>query len=204
LTLRKILFIPGFLKDQETVQLLEQKVVEIQPLFQYFGWKIIPSNCYGGEPSLLPISEYAKRVAEEIKEIRPDAIIAHSMGTLIIRGSWKHYRGFRGPIVFIEGPNMGAAWWKLLITGFPLWRACVRDMMPNSSFMESVKNDCPPQNNFVSEIHGRLSRHPLAGNVFDPLPYSRTVLLFADVGHRELVTDKWTIKAVFSLLNYAV
>ena len=201
--LRKIIFVPGFVRNPESVKLIEQRVAEIQPVFQDNGWEIVLSKYYDGKPSVDPISKYAKIVAEEIEEIQPDAIIAHSMGTLIVRGSWKYYKDFRGPIVFIEGPNMGVAWWKLLITGFPLWRVCVRDMMPRSPFMKSLENiwAWPPHQNFVLEIQGKFSRHPLAGNVFEPLFYSRIILFFPEVGHRELVTDSRTIKSVLELIK---
>ncbi len=201
MSIRKVLFVPGFLKDPETVQIVERKVAELQPLFQKRGWKIVLSDCYGGQPSSLSLFEYAQRVAREIENIQPDAVIAHSMGTLIVRGSWKHYPHFYGALAFIEGPNMGAARWKLLITGLPLRLPCVKDMVPSSEFMKSLKDDDVPQDNLFVEIQGKFAKHPLAGKVFRPLPYcGGWFYSFPDVDHRELVTDKRTLEVLFRLL----
>lgn len=202
MNVKKVLFVPGFLRDPETVQFAERKVVELQPLFRERGGEIVFSDCYGGQPSSLPLSEYAQRLAKEVENVQPDAIVAHSMGTLIVRASWKYYPHFYGPIVFIEGPNMGAARWQLLLTGFPLRLPCVKDMVRSSKFMKSLKGDNLPHANLFVEIQGKLARHPLAGKVFYPLHYRGGFYCFSDVDHRELPTDKKTMELLFQMLDH--
>jgi len=197
------LYVPGFQKDPEAVSKTEQIIEELSPKFENQDWTIQASEaCYGGEPSCKPISVYGEGLRREVEKLRPDAIIAHSMGVNEVRYALHNLSfHFSGPIVFLEGPNAGAAPWKLWLTGFPLDRACVQDMLKGSDFMKYMNMLESESNNFqILEIHGWLGEWWLSKDIFKKLPSSQ-LEIFPKVGHCELPTDNEVVKTILEFLN---
>lgn len=198
---RTILFVPGFLKESEDVSRANSYVEKLNNIFGQHGWNVIMASCYLGACHE-SIDTYSRRLETEIDFLKPDVIISHSMGTLVVRGSWKYFKDFAGPIVFIEGPNAGVSWWKLLLflNRYPFWRVCMRDTMRGSVFMKSIQEDSPPQDNRVLEIQGKFSENPLARNVFVPLRYAQ-LKKFPRLGHRGLAVNDGVIKIIADFIN---
>ena len=95
---KKVLFVPGFLRDEGRVARVSQILKQVQPIFEKAGWKIVVSNYYRGEPTDLPLDVCAGRVDSELFWNKYDAVIAHSMGGLILpQNIWRNI-----PVVVIE------------------------------------------------------------------------------------------------------
>jgi hypothetical protein len=202
--LKKALIVPGFLKNQKDVEISEQIVTELQPQFNEKDWVLqLSSSCYGGKPSYAPLIVYGRELYKEIKKSQPDALMGHSMGVDVIRYALYYLHGldFKGPKVFIEGPNYGSPKWKLIVTGFPMKRSCVQDMVWNSEFMQMLSQaDEPTEDASVLEIQGKRSEWWLSREIFKKLPYSR-VKVFHGVDHVDLVTHPAVIETVLRFLN---
>lgn len=164
------------------------------------GWKIHLST--GSEfPSFGDLEICAELLAKEIEQVKPDALVFFSMGTLTGRRACHLLPGQIPPVptVLVEGPNYGVPWWKLIIAGFSLLRPCCRDMMPSSPFMKSINgvsfNDRP-----VLEIQGKFSTVALAKTVFRKMPETELVS-FPDLGHIKLISDERVIETILNFFD---
>lgn len=113
--------------------------------------RVTEAGCYDeGKPTVYHIGTYSGRLAHIIDWERPNAIIAHSMGGLVLLDALRKLVAggipWKGKIVFIETPFNGAPSWKLKYTGFPVDTNAVKDMFVDSDFMKqldfSVLNEC--------------------------------------------------------------
>ncbi|MFA5009608.1 MAG: hypothetical protein WC534_03500 [Candidatus Paceibacterota bacterium] len=200
--MKTALFVPGFLKGAKDVKKAQLYAKKVEKIFSQYDWKIMMADCYHGACNE-SINAYSRRLADQIACVDPQAIIAHSMGTLVVRGSWKYNREFSGPIVFVEGPNAGVSWWKLLlfVKRYPIWRAAMRDTIKESSFMKDIKEDNIPNFNKLLEIQGKFSQIFLARNVFVPLEYAERLEKFPLLGHRAIIIDEDVIKTIINFIN---
>jgi hypothetical protein len=199
----KILVVTGFENEIVDVQFVEQIFRDLSPEYAAEDIEIVLSHVHTGIPSSVHIDDYAYVVAEELKNGDFNGVVAHSQGGMNLRASWKCFKGFDGPIVFVECPHMGVALWKLMLMTikgvYPLTRACIRDLWKWSKFMRSIKDDHPAHNNRVLFVLGSFSQWSLARDVFISPPYYRSrEILFPTVGHRELMTSADRSNAILS------
>jgi hypothetical protein len=204
LKIKTALFVSGFLGNDGKVEREGRIIDAIQPAFSEIGWKIVPPKYHGGQPTNKALEEYRDILAEEIAAIKPDALIGHSMGTLLIRGLPEE---FDGPIVLIEGPNWGAPWWKLLLSKYPIWNKSIRGMVrkgfpriKTSKYILRLR-DIPIKSAPVLEIHGTLANSELGRDVFERIPYVRNFENFPDIKHVTLATDKKVIEVVLKFIQ---
>lgn len=199
---KTVLYVPGFQKENNDVWRGEQIWAENTPRFKEAGFQLIHSaSCYGGRPSYRPIASYGMDLKDEIERIRPVALFGHSMGCLEIQFAVSHGLKFDGPVVLTEGPNKGAAAWKLWLTGFPLERPCVQDMLKGSSLVKEIQGVKMPEH--VLEIHGSLGEWWLSKDIFEKLPGSK-LKVFPGVDHRVLPRDPEVVKAVLQFIGTTV
>jgi hypothetical protein len=203
--LKKIaLFVSGLLMSSKKVEREGRIIAEIQPAFNAVGWEIIPSKFHGGKPTNKSLEEYRDYLAKEVADIKPDALIGHSMGTLLIRGLLEE---FDGPIILIEGPNWGAPWWKLLLSRYPVWNKSIQGMIrkgfpwvKTSKYILKLE-DIPIKSASVLEIHGALANSRLGQDVFARIPYESCFANFPGVKHVALLTDRNVIDVVLNFLK---
>lgn len=200
MTLKKALFVPGFCKTKTDIIWAREAVKKMNIFFNPHGWEIIMSGCYEGNPSSKKIFHYGKKVAQEVVILKPDAIIAFSMGVTILRSYWD-CAGFEVPKIMIEGPNEGAPAWKLLLMfrRYPLTRRCIRDIVPWSRLMRFVKRNSTSGK--LMEIQGKFSQWWLAKKVYKPFPQTNVSVMFPTVGHRALLTDPRAHEAMLRFLE---
>jgi len=205
--LKKILFVAGFLKEKKDVERSEKyrSVLERE-----LGRSVILFN-YGDEPSERDLHQSAWELWSLYNEVKPCAIIAHSMGTLVVRDMLKFVTCFnetRIPIIFIEGPNNGIPLWKMILTSyhFPLTRKCVRNMWRGSIFMKNLILRDDISNNNILEIQGSfaqwwLTKSFIAGRgIFEKIPESKLVI-FPEVDHRDLPANREVIMEIQKFLT---
>jgi len=198
----EVLYVPGFQKKQKDVERGEKIVADNKKVFKDAGFELVLSEaCYGGRPSYRPIASYGMDLKNEIERIHPLALFGHSMGCLEIQFAILRGLEFNGPLVLTEGPNKGAAAWKLWLTGFPLERPCVQDMLKKSSLIKEIQGVKMPEH--VLEIHGSLGEWWLSKDIFEKLPGSR-LEVFPGVDHRVLPRNPEVVKTVLKFISTTV
>lgn len=192
------MFIAGFLKKREDVERSEKYRATLE---SELGRPVVLFN-YGDEPSQRDIHQSAWELWSLYNETRPCAIIAHSMGTLVLRDMFEFImQEVRIPIILIEGPNMGIPLWKMILTSyrFPITRACVRDMWRGSLFMKNIRKRKLSGN--ILEIQGSFAQWWLTKSfipgrgIFEKIPESKLVI-FPEVDHRELPVNREIIMEI--------
>ncbi|UMX48425.1 MAG: hypothetical protein L7H18_02700 [Candidatus Nealsonbacteria bacterium DGGOD1a] len=212
--LRPILFIPGFLRDEETVARVSQILEQVQPVFNEAGWKIVVSNYYQGEPMDNSLEIYARSVYADIFYGKYRTIIAHSMGGLLIPE--KLPRQMLPPVI-IESPLNGVTMRQFKIINllarlkglgksrFPLDNISVQGMLRNGDFMENRRTKNFPWMMPMLQINGSLGTNFLArwdGDTFGKHTDCIGVYKeFPKIDHIALLTDPDVIKAVIAHLN---
>jgi len=205
---KRILFVPGFLRDKERVARVSQILEHVQPLFNKEGWEIVVSNYYRGEPTNLPLDVCAGRVDSELFWNEYDAVIAHSMGGLLLpQNIWRNI-----PVVVIESPWYGVLKWQFRAInllarlkgekGFPLSNISVQGMIRSGEYMQS-RHLFPWWGSRALQINGQLGTCPLAtiGNTFGMIPCIGCYVEFPKIGHVDLLTDSEVIQFVLDFLN---
>jgi triacylglycerol esterase/lipase EstA (alpha/beta hydrolase family) len=205
---KKVLFIPGFLRDEGRVARVSQILEHVQPLFNKEGWEIVVSNYYQGQPTDRPLEIYAGSVYADIFYGEYRAIIAHSMGGLLLP---ENIQG-NIPVIIIESPWYGVLKWQFWVInllarlkgegGFPLDSHSVQGMIRNSKYMNQKKLS-PAWASRALQINGQLGTWLLAriGNTFGKIPRARKYKEFPKIGHINLLTDPEVIQLVLDFLN---
>jgi hypothetical protein len=196
--LKNVLFVPGIMRTKKELGMIKTILDKVQPIFEKNGWHLIISEYFAGQTTKLPLEFYRFLLQKEIEKKKPDAIIGHSMGSLLIQGLWE----FTGPIVLIEGPNAGSPWWKLILTMFPIWWKSVKDMFVGSMYLQQLPLHANIiKNNPTLEIHGAFANYWLAKDVFKRLPDVQDFAEFPEIGHIDLLTNFDVIYCVLDFLN---
>lgn len=202
-----VIFIPGFIVDIETLELIPKILAEVQPEFSKAGWEIVISNYYRNKPTDLPLNIYARRVAAEIETIDPDAIILFSMAGTLIANKIPNI-----PVVIIEAPWYGVLRWQFRIInflaklkglkGFPLGNASVQGMIRTSHYMKE-RDFAPSWANHALQINGSLGTFLLAriGNTFGKIHGIGKYVEFSNINHLELVRNPQVIQLVLKFLD---
>jgi len=216
LELKRVLFVPGFLGDEETLKLVPKILNDVQPAFNEAGWEIVVSNYYRGEPTNAPLEGYSVRVFDEIINDNWDAIIAHSMGGLLLPYDVKV------PVVIIESPAYGVTRWQFWVInllarikgqgGFPLNNLSVQGMLRGSQFMKVRRfmlfvqqgKLAPLWTAHALQINGALGLHFLSrkgGDTFGKLPGIKKYREFPGIDHVGILTNPEVIECVLKFLN---
>ena len=149
------LFVPGFTKDQLTIDLTAQAANRMKPIFKRFGYKLIVSNCYLGGLSNESLYICTDRLGDEINKYHPKMVIGLSMGGLFVR-HLVECDGIKIPIVvLLESTNGGFMPQADLvpIIEFPLMWKSTQDLFPWSQYMKDLKINQNKQYNYI-EFHG--------------------------------------------------
>jgi len=169
--LKQILFIPGFLRDKETVARVSQILEQVQPVFNEAGWEIVVSGYYAEQPTAHDLQTYADWIESEIRISQPRAIIAHSMGGLLVPEKLPEQTL---PPVIIESPLNGVTKRQFRIINllarlkglgksrFPLDNVSVQGMLRDSEFMENRRTKNFPWMRSMLQINGSLGTNFLA------------------------------------------
>ena len=205
---KKVLFIPGFLRDEGRVARVSQIIEQIQPKFNDAGWEIVVSNYYQGKPTDLPLDVCAGRVDSELFWDKYDAVIAHSMGGLLLpQNIWRNI-----PVVVIESPWYGVLRWQFRVINllarlkregvFPLNNIGVRGMIRGGEYIQN-RHLFPWWGSRALQINGQLGTCQLAriGNTFGRIPGIGRYVEFPKIGHINLLTDPEVIQLVLDFLN---
>lgn len=149
-------------QDVVTAAFLEY--ADCRPVFSVFG---------NIDQSLF---EAADMVSKEIKDCKPDAIIAVLDGATVIRYLVEVKKIATGPVIFVEGLNGGFSVpgfivWTLL-THKPFWKKSSLDLLKTSDFMRELNSKSPsdvnlPYYDIKCEWH---KKHP---GVFSRIPNTR-------------------------------
>jgi hypothetical protein len=114
-----VLFLPGFQK--RSFNALE-KAEAIKLFLENRGWWVEVSNYGHGRPMNLPTSIYLEELRSEFEQIRPKAVVAHSLSGILVRCliEIERMRGIER-LVMLESPHNGVPSWLLRIFGYPNW-----------------------------------------------------------------------------------
>jgi hypothetical protein len=189
------LFIPGFTKDQKTIDLTADAANRMKPIFKKFGYKLIISNCYNGVGSNESLYVCTERVREEVKKYHPKMVIGLSMGGLFVR-HLVECDGIKIPIVVLlestNGGFMPQADLVPVLIEFPLIWQSTRDLFPWSKYMKDLQIDPSKKYNYI-EFHGETTKlfkslwYLGVANTFVSMPGSEDHFL-AGVQHVEFAT----------------
>lgn len=212
---KKVLFIPGFLRDKERVARVSQILEHVQPLFNKEGWEIVVSNYYQGQPTDRSLEIYAGSVYADIFYGEYRAIIAHSMGGLLVPEKLPSHTL---PPVIIESPLNGvtrrqfriinlSAWLNGLgKSRFPLENISVQGMLRDSEFMENYRKKNFLWMSSALQINGWLGTNFLArwdGNTFGNHTHTLGKYKeFPKIDHIGLLTNSDVICEVLSHLKH--
>lgn len=207
--LRKILFVPGFIGDKKTLHLIPDILGKVQSIFNLAGWEILVSNYYQGRSTTLPLDIYAGNVREKVFSGKWDAVIAHSMGGLLLPDR------IEVPVIIIESPINGVTRWQFRVVnflatlkgqyGFPLDNLSVQGMLRDSTFMQT-RNKSPSWAHNALQINGALGCSSLArwdGNTFGEIPgiIPDNYREFPEIDHIGLLTNPKVIRTVLDFLE---
>ena len=156
-----VLLVPGFQNKKFNAR---SKMEKLADRLEKEGWTVYVSDYGHGQPMKESIIHYAAEVAKEIEQYRPDVIIVHSMGGLVVRWSVEIMKcGYPGlKLIILETPHQGlplqdislgrlvAEVFKLINRlpdwDVPTWRSW-KDMIKGSDFLRRLNESDQIQNN---------------------------------------------------------
>jgi len=132
------LFVPGVMKDDETVKLVENTGRNMTLVFNESGHTLIMSQYNQGHITNESLEICSDRVWKEIETIKPDYAIGYSAGGVILR-HLVEYHHVNISIIMLESVNGGVPLIADLVQGFNPFLKYNQDLWPDSDFMATIK-----------------------------------------------------------------
>jgi len=191
----RILFLTGF--QRRPFNPFEKSKYLKEHLEQQ-GYKLYTSQYGNGQPMTKSLQVYIQQVAVEIQRIKPTAIIAHSMGGLIVRYLIEQ-KGYQiEKLIMLETPNQGIPFWLIKIGRLPNWQS-VRDMTKNSEFLKNLNKDWQAR-----RLHTRYFQIGGIYSVIFPQLFTLQGIptkIFKTVTHSSLRSNKRVIGEIIEILK---
>lgn len=180
----------------------EEKGLAIKKSLNEKGLKVIISDYGKRSPMRESIVAYVEQVKKEIKEVKPEIIIAHSLGGFLAREILESAQENLGVkiLIMLETPHNGVPLKLILWLGYPDWPV-IREIAPDSQFIQSLNQ------NWRLRLKSMKTRYFQIGGGWT-IQYPEIfrledvkMITFQGLDHSSLRTDPRVIQKIIEILS---